>query len=355
VRTLSLVALAIALLTAAGASAAGAAGSFRLVVVGRGFDNPVLPTRAPGEPKTLYVVEQPGRILKVAGRRRTVFLDVKRLVDFGGERGLLGLAFSPRYARDHTFYVAYTTASENVVARYRSARGLAVPESARIVFSTQDPYSNHNGGNLAFGPDGGLYTSIGDGGSGGDPEDRAQNVQSQFGKLLRLDPRSASPSWTIAALGLRNPWRFTFDRATGDLYIGDVGQNEVEEVDFTPRRSPGLENYGWDLYEGTHRYEDTPQGPGKLVSPVFEYAHEDGSCTVVGGLVYRGKARPALRGRYVFGDYCSGSVWSLRIKAGKATSTRRERFRISGLTSFGEDAAGELYAVSQDGTLYRLS
>ncbi len=221
------------------------------------------------------------------------------------------------------------------------------------MFSAQDPYSNHNGGNLVFGPDGALYTSIGDSGSGGDPEDRAQNMQSQFGKLLRFEP--ASSRWSIAALGLRNPWRFTFDRATGDLYIGDVGQNEVEEVDFTPRRSPGLENYGWDLYEGNDRYEDTPQGPGRLVFPVFQYTHADGSCTVVGGLVYRGKARPALRGRYVFGDYCSGLVWSLRMHAGKATSVRREAFRIPGLTSFGQDASGELLAVAQDGTLYRLT
>ena len=354
-RTLSLVAVATALLTAAGASAAGSPGSFRLAVVGRGFDDPVLATYAPGEPKTLYVVEQPGRILKVVGGRRRVFLDIKGLVDFGGERGLLGLAFSPRYARDHTFYVAYTTSSQNIVARYRSALGKALPSSGTIVFSAQDPYSNHNGGNLVFGPDGGLYTSIGDGGSGGDPEDRAQNVQSQFGKLLRLDPGSPSPSWTLAALGLRNPWRFSFDRATGDLYIGDVGQNEVEEVDFTPRRSPGLENYGWDIYEGNHHYEDTPQGPGQLVFPVFQYTHTDGNCTVVGGFVYRGKARPALRGRYVFGDYCSGLIWSMRMQAGKATSVRREPFRISGLTSFGENVAGELFAVAQDGTLYRLT
>ena len=354
-RTQSLVLVAVALLAAAGASAAGTAKSFRLAVAGRGFDHPVLVTYAPGEPKTLYVVEQPGRILKVVGSRRTVFLDIESLVDFGGERGLLGLAFSPRYARDHTFYVAYTTASQNVVARYRSARGKAVPASAKIVLSAQDPYSNHNGGNLVFGPDGALYTSIGDGGSGGDPEDRAQNVHSQFGKLLRLDPRSASARWTISALGLRNPWRFTFDRATGDLYIGDVGESEIEEIDVVPHRSPGLENYGWDLYEGRQRHEDTPRGPGKLVFPVFQYTHAQRNCTVVGGVVYRGKARPAVRGRYVFGDYCSGRVWSLRMKSGKATSVGREPFRISGLTSFGQDAAGELLAVSQDGMLYRLT
>ena len=354
-RALGLVVAAVALLAVGGASATAAAKSFRRVVIGQGYDNPVLVTHAPGEPKTLYVVEQTGRILKVVGRHRTVFLDIKSAVDFGGERGLLGLAFSPRYVRDHVFYVAYTTGSDNVVARYRSSRGKAVPSSGKTIFSAQDPYSNHNGGNLVFGPDGALYTSIGDGGSGGDPENRAQNMASQFGKLLRLDPAKSRPSWTIAALGLRNPWRFSFDRATGDLYTGDVGQNETEEIDVTPRRNSGLENYGWNVYEGRGRYGDNSLGPGKLVFPVFEYHHTGGNCTVVGGFVYRGKARPGVRGRYVFGDYCSGVVWSLRMSGGKATSVRREPFRIGGLTSFGEDAAGELYATAQSGTIYRLT
>jgi glucose/arabinose dehydrogenase len=159
----------------------------------------------------------------------------------------------------------------------------------------------------------------------------------------------------IVGLGLRNPWRYSFDRATGDLYIGDVGQGEVEEVDFTPRsRLGGLENYGWDLYEGSRRFEDGSPGPGQLVFPVFEYRHDRG-CTVVGGFVYRGRARPAQQGRYVLGDYCSGIVWSLRVSAGETRAVRVEPFRIAGLTSFGEDAAGELYAASQGGTVFRLS
>ena len=162
------------------------------------------------------------------------------------------------------------------------------------------------------------------------------------------------PSPQVVALGLRNPWRYSFDRLTGDLYIGDVGQGDVEEIDYTPRSSAGLENYGWDVFEGSRRFEEKAPGPGKLVFPVFEYTHQRG-CTVVGGYVYRGKARPAERGRYMFGDYCSGAVWSMRVKGGKAVGVRIERFTIPSLTSFGEDAVGELYATSHEGVVYRIS
>jgi glucose/arabinose dehydrogenase len=219
----------------------------------------------------------------------------------------------------------------------------------------EQPYSNHNGGGLAFGPDGFLYVGMGDGGSGGDPEDRAQDLRSLLGKMLRLDVRRPGSAPVIVALGLRNPWRYSFDRLTGDLYIGDVGQSALEEVNFTPRSSPGLENYGWDVYEGSRRFEQKEPGPGKLVFPVFEYDQDDGSCSVVGGYVYRGPAQPALRGRYIVGDYCSGNVWTFRVVRGEATDVRREAFRIRSLTSFGESAAGELYATSHSGTLYRLT
>ena len=184
--------------------------------------------------------------------------------------------------------------------------------SRTILLAVPDPYGNHNGGHLAFGPNGLLYTSIGDGGSGGDPEDRAQDLRSQFGKLLTLNPSRPAAGWSIAALGLRNPWRFSFDRANGDLYIGDVGQGAIEEISYTPRSSPGLENYGWDLYEGSRRHEEGTAEVGKLVFPVAEYDHGRG-CSVTGGFVYRGSARRSERGRYVYGDYCSGIVWSLRI------------------------------------------
>jgi glucose/arabinose dehydrogenase len=338
-------------------STPSAESAFRPLVYARGFEAPVLLTYAPGDPQGRYVVEQTGRILRVgAGKRRTVFLDIRRLVDFGGERGLLGLAFHPNYARNRLFYVAYTsTDGSNTVARYRSKGTRAVPSSRKTLLSVDDPYGNHNGGHLAFGPDGLLYTTIGDGGAGGDPEDRSQDPDSPFGKLLALDVSRANAGWANAAVGLRNAWRFSFDRATGDLYLGDVGQNAVEEVDYSPRQSPGLENYGWDLYEGSQRFEDTPRGPGTLVFPLFEYGHSEGHCTVVGGYVYRGKAKPAERGRYILGDYCSGAVWSLKVQSGKATAVRRESFRLPGLTSFGEDAAGEIYATTEDGTVYRLT
>jgi glucose/arabinose dehydrogenase len=360
VRALTILVLAGTLAVVAGSAAGSDTGqaaqsAFRKTFVMRAFEAPVLVTHAPGDPRAIYVVEQSGRIMRVASGRRTVFLDVRRLVDFGGERGLLGLAFHPRYAKNRIFYVAYTTSSQNVVARYRSRGTRALPGSARILLQVDDPYGNHNGGHLAFGKDGLLYTSIGDGGAGGDPEDRAQNPDSQFGKLLTLNVSQPNAQWQIAALGLRNPWRFTFDRANGDLYIGDVGQNAVEEIDYTPRRSPGLENYGWDAFEGTNRFEDTELGPGRLVAPIYQYTHDVGGCTVIGGYVYRGKARPSERGRYIFGDYCSGIVWSLRVRNGKATGVRREPFRLEGLTSFGENTAGELFATTEVGEIYRVT
>jgi glucose/arabinose dehydrogenase len=300
------------------------------------------------------VVEQGGTV-RVVERGRVlpgVFLDVRDRTEGGGEQGLLGLAFDPSYAKNRFLYVNYTAR----VVRYRTNGRRALPGTARQLLRVDQPYSNHNGGDVVFGPDGFLYVGLGDGGSGGDPEGRAQNMSTYLGKMLRLNVRRSGSAPEIVGLGLRNPWRYSFDRATGDLYIGDVGQGSVEEVDYTPRSSAGLENYGWDLYEGSQRFEEGEPGPGQLVFPVFEYGRAGGSCTVVGGFVYRGKARPAERGRYIVGDYCSGILWSFRVRAGEAAGVRRESFRIAGLTSFGEDLAGELYAVSQgDGTLYRLS
>jgi len=355
IRALAVVA-ALSLVAIAGGSAEAADSQLRLNVFARGFDSPVLLTHAPGEPRAFYVVEQTGRVVRLRSGRRTVLLDIRRNVTFGGEQGLLGLAFHPRYARNRLFYVAYTSNDgRNVVARYRSKGTRAVASSRKILLSVPDPYGNHNGGHLAFGPDGLLYTTIGDGGAGGDPEERSQNMRSQFGKLLTLNVSNpANTRWRIAALGLRNAWRFSFDRATGDLYLGDVGQGDIEEIDFAPRRSPGLENYGWDLYEGSARFEEGNPGPGKLVFPVFEYRHDQG-CSVTGGYVYRGAARPSERGRYILGDYCEGTVWTLRVSSGEARDVRVEPFEIETLTSFGEDAAGELYGMSQNGTIYRLS
>jgi len=360
-RVVALLALAVGLTVSVGSGSAAkreaaATNAFQLKPFARGFDAPVLVTHAPGEPQTLYVVEQPGRVVRLRAGKRTIFLDARRDVEYGGEQGLLGLAFHPQYAKNRLLYVAYTSSDgRNTVARYRSNGRTAVRSSRKILLSVPDPYGNHNGGQLAFGRDGMLYTTIGDGGSGGDPEDRAQDMSSLFGKLLRLHVAKPGAKWAIAGLGLRNAWRFSFDRATGDLYLGDVGQGAIEEVSFTPRESPGLENYGWDLYEGSRRFEDGQPTTGKLVFPLYEYGRGEGNCSVIGGHVYRGSASSRERGRYIFGDYCSGIVWSLNVRSGAAKNVRREPFRIQGLTSFGESTAGELYATTQNGVIYRLT
>jgi glucose/arabinose dehydrogenase len=332
-------------------------GAFRRGVVARGFDEPVQVTAPRSEPRRLYVVEQRGTIRVIdRGRVRPgFFLDIRSRVQAGGEQGLLGLAFDPSYQTNRFVYVNFTdTRGDTRVVRFKTDGVRARLSTARLLLRVEQPYGNHNGGNLAFGPDGLLYVGLGDGGSGGDPEDHAQDPGSLLGKMLTLDVRRPGSPPEIVALGLRNPWRYSFDRRTGDLYIGDVGQNEVEEIDVTPAGSPGLENYGWDVYEGSRPYEQKELGPGTIVFPVFEYTHARG-CSVTGGFVYRGRARPALRGRYVFGDYCSGTVWSMLVVDGAARGVRVERFKIASLTSFGEDAAGELYATSHQGVVYRLT
>jgi glucose/arabinose dehydrogenase len=349
----------VALLTLACGAGAGEqqAGALRLVKVVGGLSAPVHLAAPRTEPGRLYVVEQAGRIVVVErGRVVRTFLDIRNLVKSGGEQGLLSVAFHPNYAKNHRFYVDYTdVAGDTRVVEYRSNGRQAIRSTRRELLRIDQPYPNHNGGQLAFGPNGLLYVGMGDGGAGGDPENRAQNRGSLLGKLLTIDVDTRGAGPVIAALGTRNPWRFSFDRATGDLYVGDVGQNTWEEIDFRPKAKLGeLQNYGWDVYEGRASYEPKPLGGGELVNPVHVYGHGGGNCSVTGGFVYRGRAVPAARGRYFFGDYCSGSVWSLKISGGRATSVRREPFRVASLSSFGEDARGELYLVSQGGTVYRL-
>jgi glucose/arabinose dehydrogenase len=324
---------------------------YRFVQVASGLDSPVHVSAPRGETRRLYVVEQGGRIRIVQGGRITgTLLDIRSRVVSGGEQGLLSVAFHPRYSRNRRYYVNYTdTNGDTRVVEYRGRKRL------RQILFVDQPYSNHNGGQNAFGPDGRLYVGMGDGGSGGDPEDRAQNLGSRLGKLLAINVDRRAPRPQIVGYGLRNPWRFSFDRRTGDLYIGDVGQNAWEEVDFLPRRSPGLENYGWDVYEGRARHEDKAPNPrGRLVFPVAVYPL-GGHCAVAGGFVYRGRAVPSARGRYFYGDNCSGAVWSLRVVGGRARTIRREPFTLDGLSSFGEDGAGELYAVTLGGRVYRLA
>jgi glucose/arabinose dehydrogenase len=322
-----------------------------------GLSSPVGLAAPRSERGRLYVVEQGGTIRVVVGGklRSGHFLDVRSRVRSGGEQGLLGLAFHPDYATNRRFYVNYTDRNGHTnVVEYRSNGTRALPGSARRVLFVRQPYGNHNGGGLAFGPDGALYVGMGDGGSGGDPENRSQNMGTRLGKLLRIDVDRRPSPIRIAALGLRNPWRFSFDRTTGDLYVADVGQNALEEINFLPRaRLSALQNYGWDVYEGRATFEDKALGPGRLVMPVAQYGRNEG-CSVTGGLSYRGSAK-TLQGRYFYGDYCTGNVWSLKVTGGTARTLRRERFRIPTVTSFGEDAAGELFAVSHGGTLYRLT
>jgi glucose/arabinose dehydrogenase len=330
----------------------------RLVRVASGFDGPVHVASTRSEPGRLYVVEQAGRIrVIVRGRVRAApFLDIRDLVQSGGEQGLFAVAFHPRYAVNRKLYVHYTDRNGDTrVVQYRS-NGRRVLERTRwqLLFVDQ-PYANHNGGQLAFGPGGLLYLGLGDGGGGGDPENRAQRLSTKLGKILRRNVNRPRSRWRIVSYGLRNPWRFSFDRKTGDLYIGDVGQNAWEEVSFTRRRSAGLENYGWDVYEGRAIYErKRPNPAGRLVRPIAVYPLAGPHCAVTGGFAYRGSRMPALRGRYFYGDYCSGIVWSLRVSGGRATRQRREPFRVPALSSFGESARGELYLVSHNGTIYRL-
>lgn len=322
-----------------------------------GLQAPLYVTAAPGAPGVLYVVEQGGlvRVVRSGVIRSQPFLDVRGLVRAGGEQGLLGLAFAPDYATSRQFVVDYTDRNGDTrVVRYRSDGTRALPASAKQLLFVKQPYGNHNGGMVAYGKDGFLYVGMGDGGSGGDPEDRAQNSDSLLGKVLRLDAARPAAKPVIVALGVRNPWRFSFDRANGDLWIGDVGQGAIEEVDHVTWPWQGQLNFGWDVYEGRTSFENKALGPGRLVKPVAQYSHERG-CSITGGYVYRGSAVPSARGRYFYGDYCQGTIWSLRLVGGIARQIRPEPFTVTKLTSFGEDGAGELYAVSGDGVLYRLA
>jgi glucose/arabinose dehydrogenase len=346
-------AVALVLAAATCGMAAPAQTALRIERVARNLDQPTYATSAPGDRRTLYVVEQPGRILALAGGDRRTFLDIRTRVRSGGEQGLLSVAFDPAYATNHRFYVDYTDTDGNTrVVEYRSRRGVGVPSSARQLLFVAQPYANHNGGQLQFGPDGLLYVGMGDGGSAGDPGNRAQNLATRLGKLLRTDPSTAPSRWSIAGYGLRNPWRFSFDRRTGALWIGDVGQGAREEIDRRTRAQLTRRwNYGWPVFEGTQRFKNASLNRNApLVEPVHEYGHEAGRCSVTGGYVYRGSAVPAARGRYFFGDFCTGEVWSLR-----GAEARKEPFRVPSLSSFGEDGNGELYLTSLEGSVYRLT
>jgi glucose/arabinose dehydrogenase len=345
---------------------AATAGAYDFVQVATGFDQPVYVTTAPNDPATLYVVEREGDIRIVRdGQPVGIFLDIRSQVWSGGEGGLLSVAFHPRYAQNHLFYVDYTDLQHRThVTQYSSTDGVAVLASARDLLVVPQKYPNHKGGDLQFDRRGRLYVGMGDGGTNpdspllNDPDNRAQDVKSRLGKLLRIDPLVSS-TWRIVGYGLRNPWRYSFDRATGDLWLGDVGAGSYEELDFRPfKKLDQLANFGWSHFEGPALYNPKVKlrGKGVVVAPVLSYDHNFGGCSIVGGYVYRGSKVATARGRYFFGDFCSGLVWSFKAGAQyrRAAIVKQLEGTIPDLVSFGEGADGELYAVSIDGDIYAL-
>ena len=346
-----------------------------LQLVLSGLDQPVFATGAGDGSGRLFIVEQPGLILVVDPDGKLAaspFLDLRSKVTCCGERGLLGLAFSPSYATDGRFYVDYTdTAGNTVVARFtRHDADHADAGSEKVLLHVAQPYPNHNGGMVAFGPDGDLYVGLGDGGSEGDPQGNGQRLDTLLGKLLRIDvsgnayavPASnpfvgrsgARPE--IFEYGLRNPWRYSFDRQTGALYIGDVGQNLYEEVDAVRAGTPGGLDFGWRTMEGDSCYNATTCTRHGLTLPVYTYSHSFG-CAVVGGYVYRGTTYPALEGAYLFSDDCSGRIWGMDAAAALRGPTSAKVLLESGLnvSSFGQDDAGELYLCDLSGKLYHIT
>lgn len=357
-----------------------AEGAYGLEEVATGFAKPLYLTFVPGDASgRLFVVEQNGTIaiLRDGKRQEPLFLDIRsRVGSSANEQGLLSVAFNPDYAANGTFYVNYTDkGGTTVISRYRVSADnpdLANVDSEEVLLRVDQPYGNHNGGQIKFGPDGYLYIGMGDGGSGGDPQGHGQNRGTLLGAMLRVDVRTGGP-YVVPAdnpfvghegvrpeiwnWGQRNPWRFSFDRVTGDLFIADVGQNALEEVSFQPADSPGGENYGWKAYEGSQPYGSDSNREGmvrrELVFPIAEYGRNEG-CSVTGGYVYRGNQLPDLAGNYIFGDYCTGYVWTLTPQADGTWLRTLLLQAPSEITSFGEDADGEVYVIIRNGTIYRI-
>ena len=356
--------------------------SLRLQTISTNLSSPVFMTAPPNDSTRLFIVQQGGliRVFDVVGGSLLTdpFLNVSSLLSTGGERGLLGMAFDPLYAANRQFYIFYTnTAGNIVIARYLrniTNPNLADSSSAVTLITAAHPnFSNHNGGMLAFGPDACLYAGIGDGGSEGDPNNNGQNLSSLLGKLLRLNPDTGGAcsngiinpfvlvggAQQVWSLGLRNPWRFSFDRITGDLYIGDVGQGAREEINVAIAPNAGLQaNYGWRLMEGSLCFIPSSNcNSGDLTLPVLDYPHLNGACSVTGGYVYRGSVKLDLRGTYFYADFCAGFVKSFRYPNGQPTEqTEWPLLSPPGgfVTSFGEDAAGELYVMTQGGGLFKF-
>jgi glucose/arabinose dehydrogenase len=352
-------------------------GGVELVEIGR-FDQPLYVAQPPEERDELYVVEQCGRVIRIVDGepQPEPFLDLSDEVTCGGEQGLLSIAFAPDYERSGLLYVDYTdTAGDTQVVEYRSSgedSTTADPASARTVLSQDQPFPNHNGGLLLFGPDDFLYVGLGDGGSGGDPDRNGQDLSTLLGKILRIDPRQSGGDpysvpgsnpfideegarGEIYAYGLRNPWRFTFDRETDALWIGDVGQDSLEEVDGVGAGDAAGANFGWSAFEGEERFNEDQEAPGH-VPPLLSYSTAAGeNCAISGGYVVRDPRLRSLYGRYLYGDFCAGELRSFTARPGaEADDDRALGVTIPSVSSFAEDGAGRIYATSLEGPVYRL-
>jgi glucose/arabinose dehydrogenase len=364
-----------------GALAVPGPGSVVLQLRASGLSNPVFVTSTRDSTGRLFIVEQTGRIRIYQGGNvlTTPFLSIAGLAG-GYEQGLLGLAFHPSYASNRKLYVNLTNAAgDTLIREYRASStnpNVVDTATARNVLKISQPYANHNGGMLAFGPDGYLYIGMGDGGSGGDPGNRAQSTNTLLGKMLRINVNGTTstrgyliPSTNpyvgktgldeIWQIGLRNPWRFSFDRANGNLWIGDVGQGAWEEIDRAVKTANGAGrgvNWGWRVMEGRHCYNPSSgcSSAGKNL-PITEFDHGNGRCSVTGGYVYRGAAIPALAGSYVFADFCSGEIFWITANAAPPQARHLLLDTAFNISSFGEDAAGELYVVDHGGALYAIA
>src|SRR5688500_6374811 len=341
--------------------------------IASGLNNPVYLTSPAGDAR-LFVVEQPGRIRIISGGQvlATPFLDITSRVLSGGERGLLSVAFHPQYATTGFFSVYFTGSSGELrIERYSVSTNANVANtaSAKVILTVPHPRSNHNGGLAMFGPDGMLYLGLGDGGGAGDPDLNGQNRNTLLGALLRIDVSNGDPYAIppgnpfvgqsnarpeIWALGLRNPWRFSFDRTAGVLYIADFGQNQLEEVNAVTATRAGV-NYGWNVMEASACFNASTCNRSGLELPVHEYSHNDGSCSITGGFAYRGSALPEIAGHYFYADYCVGAVKSFLYQNGTATDKRSwDLGSVGSVTSFGEDSSGELYLTSANGSVYKF-
>jgi glucose/arabinose dehydrogenase len=332
--------------------------TFGLRTFATGFSGALWVGHAPGDPQGVWVAQQNGQVFRVRGGKRQLKVSIAARTTAAGEQGLLGVAFLPSFATTKLVVLSSTNHhGDSRVELWRLGRSPARAKLVRTLLRQPQPYANHNGGHVTFGAGDTLYVGFGDGGSGNDPQRNAQNAATKLGKILAatVTPTGRS-AWRTVAYGLRNPWRFSFDPELNELWVGDVGQDAIEEVDRIPLTG-AAPNLGWSVFEGGRRDtagDDHLAGSGPLLWPVITYAHGDDGCSITGGAVYRGSAIAALRGRYVYGDFCSGRLWTAAPDGDGAGPVRREAHTVPQLTSFGTDAAGELYAVSGGGTISAL-